>query len=84
MINTVTVEEAPTRWVDLVAAIGRGEEWLIVDTAGHAVAKLTQPPAEKSTDPATAHDSLFGLMKGKIELLPGWDEPLEDFKPYME
>jgi hypothetical protein len=27
---------------------------------------------------------LFGLLKDKITYREGWDEPLEDFKPYME
>ncbi|MCW5556920.1 MAG: DUF2281 domain-containing protein [Verrucomicrobiae bacterium] len=27
---------------------------------------------------------MFGFMKGAIILKPGWDEPLEDFKEYME
>lgn len=31
-----------------------------------------------------AQESLIGFMKGKIILKPGWDEPLEDFKEYME
>ena len=84
MTNTVTVEEAPARWTDLVAAIGRGEEWLVVDTAGHPIVKLTQPAQADVVDPATAHASLIGMMKGQIELLPGWDDPLEEFKPYME
>jgi antitoxin (DNA-binding transcriptional repressor) of toxin-antitoxin stability system len=84
MTHTVTVEEAPARWKDLVTAVGRGEEWLIVDTAGHAVAKLTQPPAKGSGDAATAHASFVGMMKGQIELLPGWDDPLEEFKQFME
>lgn len=26
---------------------------------------------------------LFGCAKGKIKILPGFDEPLEDFKDYM-
>ena len=84
MTNTVTVEEAPARWVDLVAAVGRGEEWLIVNTAGYAVARLTPPPVEEPTDSATAHASLIGMMKGQIELLPGWDDPLDGCKLYME
>ena len=25
----------------------------------------------------------FGCAKGKIRILPGFDEPLEDFKDYM-
>jgi hypothetical protein len=28
--------------------------------------------------------AVFGCMKGKIRLMPGFDEPLEDFKSYME
>ena len=27
---------------------------------------------------------VFGCMKGKIRISPDFDEPLEDFKPYME
>lgn len=33
---------------------------------------------------AEATPSPLGMWKGKLELLPGWDEPLEDFKQYME
>ena len=84
MTNTIAVEEAPARWTDLVAAIGRGEEWLVVDATGHPIIKLSQPPGREPTDVATAHASLFGLLKGKIELLPGWDDPQEDFQPHME
>lgn len=32
----------------------------------------------------TREVSRLGFMKGKIILKPGWDEPLEDFKEYME
>lgn len=27
--------------------------------------------------------SIFGILKGKIEMAPDFDEPLEDFKDYM-
>lgn len=28
--------------------------------------------------------ALFGALAGKITYRDGWDEPLEDFRPYME
>ena len=40
-------------------------------------------PAANAEDPATAHAALFGLMKGQIKILPGFDDPLEEFAEYM-
>lgn len=31
-----------------------------------------------------ARGGVPGLAKGRIEVLPGFDDPLDDFKPYME
>ncbi len=83
MANTVTVDEAPARWTDLVAAVGRGEEWLVVDVTGQPVVKLSPPDHEAAASGGQRWEA-FGLMKGEIELGPDFDEPLEDFKPYME
>ncbi len=72
------------------------EETLLVDAEGHAT--LTLPPSvkpgahravlqieEEATQTATGdHAALIGLWRGKIGFAPGWDEPLEDFRAYME
>jgi hypothetical protein len=34
--------------------------------------------------PAAAASPRFGCLAGKIQLAPDFDEPLEDFKEYME
>jgi hypothetical protein len=35
-------------------------------------------------EPASAARPRFGCLAGKIELSPDFDEPLEDFREYME
>ena len=84
MQNTVTVEEVKTRLEDLLDQARRGDEWLIVRADGKPVAKLAALPTSDSGEAAVDHASLIGLMKGQIEMSPDFDEPLEDFKPYME
>jgi len=49
-----------------------------------AVFEWLQAHKAKLADEAVSHASLIGMWKGKIVLKPGWDEPLEDFKEYME
>jgi antitoxin (DNA-binding transcriptional repressor) of toxin-antitoxin stability system len=78
MSHTITLEEAKVHLEDLIAEAGRGVKVPITDNSGQTLAALG--PAS----PESGHASLIGLMKGQIELLPGWDEPREDFKPYME
>ena len=85
MQNTVTLEHAKAHLEDLMVRAGRDEEWLVVDSAGKPLGTLTARPA-KTESPAeenTAHRFLFGLMKGQIKILPGFDDPLEEFKEYM-
>jgi hypothetical protein len=42
------------------------------------VDKLMPQPPQKSSSPKA------GSAKGLIHIAPDFDEPLEDFKPYME
>ena len=71
------------------------EETLVVDAEGHAV--ITLPPSVKpgphravvqidegAEVPRGDHSALIGLWRGKIDFAPGWDEPIEDFRPYTE
>jgi len=49
------------------------------------VTATLKPAGEIS--PATAPSAAlksFGCLRGKISMSPGFDEPLEDFKDYME
>ncbi len=86
MPNTVTLAEAKARLEDLIERARRGEEWLITNGDGQPVAKLAAAPLEEARVdadrlPEADHSSLFGLMPG-IKLLPGWDDPLEEFEEY--
>ena len=88
MPQTVTLADAKARLEDLIDRIRLGEEWLITNGDGKPVAKLAAAsPAEADADPGVSPDadqpSLFGLMKDQITLLPGWDDPLKEFEPYM-
>ncbi len=85
--NTLTAADAKARWDDLLAGTARGEEWFITNAEGQAFAKLAPVSADLAeaaeSDPIkTAHAYLHGMMEGHIELLPGWDDPLEEFASY--
>ena len=80
MANTVSLEDAKGRWEDVIDRARRGEEWLITDAAGQPVAKLAALSKEAEAPSREAdHSALIGLMEGQIKLLPGWDDPLEEF-----
>ena len=80
MPNTVTVEDAKTRLDDLIDRAHRGEEWLITCPDGQPVAKLALVVPEPA--PTRKRWEAFGMMKGQIEFLPGYDDPLEEFEAY--
>ena len=75
MSTTITVEEAQSRLKELINHLAPGEE--IVITENHQlVAKLI---GARPARPAP------GLGKGSIlHMAPDFDEPLEEFKEYME
>lgn len=81
MAHTVTLADARAQFDDLIAEARRGAEVLITDPDGQPVAKLAPAFAQTLASSGERWEA-FGLLKGKVELLPGWDEPLEDFKPY--
>ncbi len=87
MPHTVTLADAKARLEDLIDRTRLGEEWLITNGDGKPVAKLAAAPpvgadADSSALPEANQSSLIGLMAGQIKLLPGWDDPLEEFEPY--
>ena len=72
----VTLEEAKAHLDELIAQLQPGDEFLIVDH-GQPLAQVKK--AERSSWPCKA-----GSAAGKIRMAPDFDEPLEDFKEYME
>ena len=84
MPNTVTLEHAKAHLEDLIAGAGHHEGWLVVGADGKPMGTLSVQPVktDAGSAPNTDHSSLFGLMPG-IKLLPGWDDPLDEFEEYM-
>ena len=74
----ITVEEAQSRLKELIDNLAQGEEILITENR-QPVAKLVGERSSRRTRPAP------GLGKGSIlYMAPDFDEPLEEFKEYME
>jgi prevent-host-death family protein len=71
----IDLEQARGRLKDLVERANRGEE-VILSEGGTPVAKLT-PLARR------AAARRFGSAKGLIHMREDFDEPLDDFRPYM-
>jgi len=65
----VSLEEAKERLADLVRAVQSGEQ-VILMREGRAVAQITPAPPER-------RKVIFGGMKDRIKLLPGWDDPVD-------
>jgi prevent-host-death family protein len=73
---SVTVHQAKTQLSRLIQGALRGEE--IVITRNHEpVAKLVALPGAKVK-------RRLGGAKGKLRILPGFDEPLKDFTEYRK
>ena len=65
----VSIAEAKNRLPELVRAVESGEE-VVITRHGKPVAQIT--PA-----PATRRPVQWGAMRGRIKLLPGWDDPID-------
>lgn len=86
MPNTVTLEHAKAHLEELMAGAERQEEWLVLGEDGKPMGTLSVQPVKTDAESVsnTEHRWLFGLMKGQIKMAPDFDEPLEEFKEYME
>jgi len=67
---TVSIAEAKNRLTELIRAVESGEN-IIITRHGRPVAQLTAPPAEK-------RKVVLGSMAGRIQFLPGWDDPITE------
>ncbi len=75
-MQTVTLDEAKTHLFDLIEAAAAGEEVFIQKNENVSVQLVPRAAKRRKRQ--------FGSAKGLISMAPGFDEPLEDFKEYME
>ena len=66
----VSTAEAKNRLPELIRAVEDGEQ-VVITRHGRPVAQIALPPKE----PRKAR---FDGMKGRIRLLPGWDDPITE------
>jgi len=75
---TVTIHEAQARLLDLIHGLAPGDEVVITEN-DEPVAKLAR------TEPKQQWPCKAGSAKGTIHwMAPDFDEPLAEFKEYME
>ena len=74
-MQTVTLDEAKVHLFDLVKAAAAGEEVFIKNA--DVTLQLVPRAAKKCK-------RQFGSARGLISMAADFDEPLEDFKEYME
>jgi prevent-host-death family protein len=65
----ISTAEAKNRFTELIRVVEGGEQ-VVITRHGHPVAQLAPPPAER-------RKAKLGGMKGRIRLLPGWNEPVD-------
>jgi len=66
----VSTAEAKNRLPQLIRAVEAGEQ-VIITRHGKPVAQLNPPPVER-------RKVVFGGMKDRIKLYPGWDDPIDE------
>jgi antitoxin (DNA-binding transcriptional repressor) of toxin-antitoxin stability system len=75
---TIILEEAQSKLKELIHKLAPGEE-IVITESQHPVARLVGERSGRSPRPAP------GLGKGSVLFVaPDFDEPLEEFKDYME
>lgn len=65
----VSIAEAKNRLTELIRAVEDGEK-VVITRHGKPVAQLSPAPAER-------RKVRLGGMKDRIQLLPGWDAPVD-------
>ena len=76
-MKSIAIQEAQAQLADLVHRLNTGDDVVITEN-DKPVAKLIR------LDPDQHWACQAGSAKGKIWMAPDFDEPLEDFKEYME
>ena len=68
----MSIAEAKNRLPEMIRAVEAGEK-VIITRHGKPVAQIAPPPPER-------RQVRLGGMKGRIKLMPGWDEPIDPDK----
>lgn len=76
-MQQLTLEDAQTRLGDLMSAALKGETILIVGENQETVQLVPVPTVQRKP-------RVFGSGKGSLKMHEDFDEPLEDFREYME
>lgn len=77
-MRSVTIQEAQARLSELIQRLAPGDE-LIITEDDQPVARLTL------ATPTERKPRQLGTLKGTVlYMAPDFDEPLDDFKEYME
>ena len=80
----VTVAEAQNRLPELLALVETGESVEIRPETGGAFVLVHKPRQDDGNAPAWPGYPKAGSLKGKIWMSDDFDEPLEEFREYME
>ncbi|MEH2456457.1 type II toxin-antitoxin system Phd/YefM family antitoxin [Nostoc sp.] len=75
-MQQITLAEASQNLPDLIEAALSGEEIIIIKDNQHLVRLTPVSPVQRRPQ--------FGSAKGLVTIPDDFDEPLEDFKEYME
>ena len=70
MSSTVNIHEAKTHLSRLLERVGDGEE-IVIAKSGKPVARLSSVDAKRKALP-------YGILKGKLKIRAGFDDPLPD------
>ena len=65
----IGIAEAKNRFTELLRIVEGGEP-VVITRHGRPVAQIAPPPVER-------RKARLGGMKGRIRLLPGWDDPID-------
>ncbi len=71
-MNMFNIHEAKTHFSKLLERVLKGED-VVIAKAGKPIARL-MPYVEETNTPR-----IPGFDKGKVKIMPGFDEPLEEF-----
>lgn len=75
VLKKFSVSEAKAHLPELLRLAEQGED-VVITRHGRIVAEIRPRVSERKR--------LLGALKGRIWMSPDFDEPLEDFKEYME
>ena len=79
----VTVAEAQKRLPELLALVETGESVEIHPESGESFARVHKPKHDTGAEAWPGYPEA-GSLKGKIRMSDDFDEPLEEFREYME